>query len=214
MRKLLIGTLVFLIFLTSCNQSDESNTTTITTEDTTEVMTPAIIVDKGNLESVIYAFVKAYESKSNTNVNALIHPELGFTIIYREGVSDTFRKMDSINFAKPIPNYYDYPTIKSNSLVHFETLPEIDCGNEKWDKVGLFCDTTGHPNQVSHIMSFQNEFDANKYPASRIKSVVEEEKNSYRVVLSEEVPLVFHMRKYKGAWYVTTLDRAFGGCDA
>jgi len=78
----------------------------------------------------------------------------------------------------------------------------------------LYCDTLTHPNQLSAIIDFEKEYEPKKYSNAVIQEVKAQEKDSYRVVVTTETPLVFHLTKYKGEWYVTALDRAYGSCEA
>lgn len=203
--------ILLLALLTSCGQRNSEERTT---KDSVEVVTPVTVEEKNDLTEVITRFVRAYVSKDNNKVNRLVHPDLGITIIYRPGASDTFVKLDSIDFAKPMPDYFPYPDLSNDYTLSFEKLPEFDCGTEKWNKLGFFCDTTSHPNQLSNIVAFEKEFDEAKFSEEQLDKIEVAEAESFRVIVTTAVPLVFHVRRYKGIWYVTTLDRAYAGCDA
>lgn len=183
-------------------------------KDSAEVVTPVTIEETNQLTEVITRFVRAYISRDNDKVNRLIHPDLGFTVIYRPGVSDTFVKMDSIDFAKPVPAYFPYPDVQNNYMLTFEKLPEFDCGTEKWNKLGFFCDTVKHPNQLSNIVAFEKEFDESRFSERQLEQLEKSEAESFRIIVTSDTPLVFHVQMYQGNWYVTTLDRAYAGCDA
>lgn len=204
-----------LLTLISCNQEGKtSGEKTIDTIVTVEVDT---LVDSTSdkLAEVIYAFVEAYKSKSNEKVNRLISPDLGLKVIYRPGVSDAFTHVKAFDFSNPIPSFYGYETVKNNApKLTYSKLPSFDCGTEKWSKKGMFCDTLKHPTQLSDIAMFEKEFEPGKYSSAEIKAIKEAESTSYRVIVTTEHPLVFHVQKYKDVWYVTVLDRAYAGCDA
>ena len=207
------GLIFIIVLLTiSCNRGNKSNKTE--QRDTVAVVAPKTVDEQNQLSEVITRFVRAYASKYNAKANALIHPDLGIYIIYRPGASDTFVKKDSLDFSQPIPDMYAYPDFTTDLSLTYDILPIYDCGTEKWDKFGFICDTTSHPNQLSNIAAFEDEFDEEKFSEDDLLRIELSEKESYRIIVTAENPLIFHVRKYKGAWYVTTLDRAYAGCEA
>lgn len=203
---------LFVLFFASCGQGNKKQEEE--KKDSVAQVLPVTAEERNELSEVITRFVRAYENKDGGKVNKLIHPELGFTVIYRPGASDTFVKVDSVDFAKAIPEYYPYPSIKNEYALTFAKLPEFDCGTEKWTKHGFFCDTTSHPNQLSNIVAFEKEFDQRLFSESQLEELEKSEAESFRVIVTLDVPLVFHVQRYKGNWYVTVLDRAYAGCDA
>ncbi len=203
---------LFVLLFASCGQGGKKQEEE--KKDSVEQVLPVTAEERNELSEVITKFVRAYENKDGGKVNKLIHPELGFNVIYRPGASDTFVKVDSIDFAKAIPEYYPYSSIKNEYALTFAKLPEFDCGTEKWTKQGFFCDTTSHPNQLSNIVAFEKEFDQSLFSESQLEELEKSEAESFRVIVTLDVPLVFHVQRYKGNWYVTVLDRAYAGCDA
>ena len=212
MYKSLIATLSCFAFFISCNQ--KNNSANNSQKDTVQVVVPENRAEEQSLSEVITKFVRAYSSEDNEKVNSLISKDLGFYIIYRPGASDTFMKTDSLDFSKPIPEYYAYPKFVSEHALVYDKLPIYDCGLEKWDKEGFYCDTTAHPNQLSNIAAFEDEFEEDKFSEEDLLKLEIAEKESYRVIVTNDNPLIFHVRKYKGKWYVVALDRAYAGCDA
>ncbi|MFZ4862414.1 hypothetical protein ACL9RF_09525 [Sphingobacterium sp. Mn56C] len=205
--------LAVLLMLVGCNtptKNNEQKQNTIA-QDTLSVND---IQKVDSLTTVIKGFVKAYSSKDAKKVNSYVHPELGLTIIYRPGVADHFTKVSGIDFDKPVPENFPYPILTNSYALKYEKLPEYDCGTEKWDKFGFFCDTTSHPNQVSTIVAFQKEFNEQVVSAKELQDIEANEEHSYRVIITLSDPLVFHVQNFNGRWYITTLDRAYAGCDA
>lgn len=213
MKKIILGIIV-LIIAASCNQGGK-NTDSDETRDSIVAVAPANVEEENQLAEVITRFVRAYISKDNTKANALIHPQLGIYIIYRPGVADYFVRQDSLDFAHPIPEQFAYPDISTEYALTFEKLPVYDCETTKWDKQGFVCDTASHPKQLSNIAAFQEEYNDHVYSDDELEELERSEQESYRVIVTSELdPLIFHVRKYKGSWYVTTLDRAYTNCDA
>lgn len=205
--------LVVFLVLNGCDQRTETNTKK---DDFREDEVPVSLEQEevDSLKNTIYAFVKAYENRSNTEINALIHPDLGIKIIYRPGVSDTFTEAQAIDFLQPTPAHFDYPTLSNEYILTYGKLPQYDCAKEKWDKQGLFCDSTSHPTALSTIIAFENQYAPKKVSKQHLTKIKEAERMSYRVILAQNNPLVFHVQKYENRWYVVVLDRAYGGCDA
>lgn len=211
MRNTFLLGLVALLSFISCNQPNNTKTDN---KDSVANTSTINVAASNEVQHAINTFVQAYEHRNNIAINRLIHPDLGLTIIYRPGVSDTFTKIETFDFKKPMPEYYAYPEAKNKYSLAFAKLPEYDCGTEKWSKIGLYCDTIAQPNQLSQIVTFENEFEPHKYTKEQINWIQQSEKDSYRVILTGENPLVFHLQKYNDKWYVTVLDRAYAGCDA
>lgn len=211
-KNWIVGLSILSFVLGACNQ--KGNKSQEEKKDSVTVVLPQTVEEQNELSDVITRFVRAYASKDNAKANALIHPDLGIYIIYRPGAADTFVRLDSLDFSRPVPEVFDYPDITYDYVLTYEKLPTFDCGTEKWDKTGFFCDTTSHPNQLSNIAAFEDEFDEDKFSEEDLVILEKGEQESYRVILTTREPLIFHVRKYQGKWYVTTLDRAYAGCDA
>lgn len=207
MKKLLWILLISSIFAVSCNSSSKKNEDNKDTADSI-----ATFEQTQQLTEVITRFARAYISQDNDKVNALIHPDLGLYIIYRPGASDVYAHVSRIDFSKPVPNHFPYTTFQNDYTLTFEKLPVFDCGSEKWDKLGFFADTTATANQLTTIAIFRQEFE--NVSAAEVAQIKELEKDTYRIILTVNENLVFHVKKYEGAWYVIVLDRAYGWCDA
>ncbi|MEJ5055229.1 hypothetical protein [Sphingobacterium sp. MYb382] len=201
---------IILLVTVACGptkkQNEEKKDSVTTLVDTTSIPVTA------NLKEVITEFAQAYVSQDQQKINTHINPELGLYIIYRPGAGDEYTHVDSINFKKPVPEHFPYGKISTTDLISFAKLPEFDCGTDRWSKLGFFCDTTKTPNQLSTIINFKKEFEP--ISSSEVSKIQTIEKDSYRVILTRGDNLIFHVKKYKDAWYVITLDRAYGWCDA
>lgn len=212
MKRLYMILFVTAIIFTACNQGNKQNQKN--TSDTSANVVPSTPQEIQSISEVITRFVRGYASKDNSKVNQLIHPDLGVTVIYRPGAMDTFVKTDSIDFNSPVPDYYAYPELENEYALTFEKLPIFSCDTEKWDKQGFICDTTAHPQQLTQIALFENEFNETAYSKETLEEIKKNENASFRVIVTSEEPLIFHVQSYQGKWYVTVLDRAYAGCDA
>ncbi|WP_140936776.1 hypothetical protein [Sphingobacterium lumbrici] len=210
MKSLFFTIFCVMLLFSCCNQNKSKEQGA---QDSTQIKVPQSEEEIEQLSEVITRFVRAYINQDNQKANALIHPELGLTVIHRPGVADVFTRVDSIDFAHPIPEYFPYPTFSNDYALTFESLPTFDCGTEKWTKEGFFCDTTSHPDQLSRIAAFQKEFNQQEFSEAQIEKIKDTEKKSYRVILTSSEPLIFHLQQQEGVWYITVLDRAYAGCD-
>lgn len=208
-------TVVVSIFLalSACIQRNQESSTDVVQDSTVGFM-PTTHEEVQGISEVITRFVRAYASRDNGKANRLIHPDLGLYIIYRPGVADSFIRIDSLDFNAPIPDYYPFPSLQIEHASTFDQLPVFSCDDFTWDKAGFICDTSSHPLQLMQIALFENEFNEGTYSTTDIKYLEDKAKNSFRVIVTAEDPLIFHVQYYEGAWYVTVLDRAYAGCDA
>lgn len=211
-KRSLIFLFAVLLIFGACNGGN--NKTDTDTQDSIVHTAPATAEDVQDISEVITRFVRAYASRDNEKANKLIHPDLGLSIIYRPGAADNFVHRDSIDFASPVPSHYSYPRLENKYALTFEKLPVFSCDDFKWDKEGFVCDTTSHPSQLTQIALFANEFNDGEYSAADLDKIKQHENQSFRVIVTADEPLIFHIQQYDGAWYVTVLDRAYGGCDA
>lgn len=210
-----IALIAFIVLLGSCNNSQKSASAQQDTVTRSSLNKPEEIQQ---ISEVITRFARAYLSQDNEKVNALIHPEHGLAVIYRPGVMDDFKLVDSFDFKSPVPESYPYVTFENDKMLTFEPLPEFKCDTDKWTKYGFSSDTTA--TSVTHlldtIMKYQAEYNEVKYNDIIKARVSALEDGSYRVILnpSDEHFLIFHVKQFDGAWFVTVLDRSYGNCDA
>ncbi|WFB63657.1 hypothetical protein PZ892_00280 [Sphingobacterium sp. WM] len=210
-----LGLLAFILLLGSCNNSSKTASAEQDTVTRASLNKPEEIQQ---ISEVITRFARAYLSQDNEKVNALIHPEHGLAVIYRPGVMDDFKLVDSFDIRNPVPAHYPYTTFENDKTLTFESLPEFQCDTDKWTKYGFMSDTT--KTSVTHlldtIMKYQGEYNEVKYDEATLKKVSILEDGSYRVILNptDEHFLIFHVKQFEGSWFVTLLDRSYGNCDA
>lgn len=209
MRNSLIFICCYVVLMASCTSSNNKNEDTKDTIKSTTVIFPE---DTRGISEVITRFARAYLTQDQEKANALIHPDLGLYIIYRPGVADTYQKVDRIDFNRPVPEYFPYTTFENDYVLTFEKLPAFDCGEEKWDKLGFFCDTTSQAHQLTTIATFDQEF--NGVRDTDLAVIKQLESDTFRIILTKDEHLIFHVKKYMNQWYVVVLDRAYAGCDA
>ena len=209
MKKFAIGIGILAIFIVSCTSTNEKKEET---KDSTENRSIAFPEDTQGISEVITRFVRAYISQDAEKANALIHPQLGLYIIYRPGASDRYERVDRLDFKHPIPEHFSYTRFENDYPLTFDKLPTFDCGAETWDKLGFFCDTTSQADQLTKIAAFEHEY--GETSADELKQIEELEKDTFRVILTKDENLIFHVKKYQDKWYVLVLDRAYGWCDA
>lgn len=173
--------------------------------------------DSETLEEVLEKLAKAYSDQDSKTVNTYIHPKLGIYIIYRPGALDSYVHQNSFNFSKPIPEYHSYEKLTYKGSLKSGKLPIFDCGTMKWDKLGFYYDKKSRPNELSQTAKFMNEILDAKISNTELQQLKNIEARSYRAIMTSnesEEPFVFHVTKEGEKWYITVIDRAYGGCDA
>lgn len=209
MKKIVLSICCSMLIMASCTSSQKK---TEETKDTVSATTVTLPADEQAIRDVVIRFTEAYLQQENSKANTFIHPDLGLYIIYRPGAADTYERIDSIDFNRPTPEYFPYSTFENDYTLTFGPLPVFDCGAEKWDKLGFFCDTTSQANQLTRIASFKLAF--NEIDEAEETKIKQLEKDTYRVILTKNENLIFHVKKTAGKWYVLVLDRAYAWCDA
>src|SRR5690606_1099570 len=198
-----------LILIASCTSSNKKNEGA---KDSLDIQAAVFPEDTHGISDVIPRFARAYISQDNEKANALIHPDSGLYVVYRPGAADAYEKVDSLDFSRPVPDYFPYPIIENNDALSFEALPVFDCGSETWDKEGFVCDTTSQARQLTEIATFNYEFEG--ITEAELHEIKQQENDTFRIILTNGDGLIFHVKKYQDKWYVFVLDRGYGGCDA
>lgn len=197
-----------LVLSVSCRETKKQQ------EETKDTLATVVDspLDSPSMQDVILGFVAAYNDQDTAKLNAYIHPDLGLYIIYTPGVGDVYQKVQGLDFKNPVPEHFPYNKVNHDYSLRFESLPEFDCSKDRWTKKGFFCDSTATPDQLALILDFKKDYES--IPKAETEQIKMIEKDSYRVILTKNDNLIFHIKRYKDAWYVTVLDRAYGWCDA
>lgn len=169
-----------------------------------------------NLESVIVKVVKAFKEKNETTLNELISKENGLITLFRRGVFDEYQKTDKIDFENPVPEYLPYFDFSTDLKLSFESLPTFDCVSMKWNKTGMFCDSTKIDNLLSTTAMNLKEYRNDKISEKEIETFKRLEKNSHRIVVCDENEgeLIFYLTLINERWFLTIIDRATTDCSA
>lgn len=170
----------------------------------------------GNLESIIVQVVKAFKEKDAPTLNSLIIKDKGLIVLFKPGTMVTYGKTDRIDFEKPVPEYLPKYHFVTDYKIKFENLPTYDCEAMKWSKQGLYCDSVSIDSLLSGTAVSLNKFGGDSISESEIKSFVDLEKNSRRIVLSDndKGELVFYLTLINNKWYLTILDTVSSDCGA
>jgi len=214
MIKNLFVVIAACLILGSCNSNNKNADNAPQETERTPIQSPEQVQQ---ISEVITRFARAYLSQDNQKINSLIHPDYGIAIIFRPGVMDDYQVVDSLDFKTPVPIHYGYPTFNNEQVLTFEKLPAFDCGTEKWNKLGFFCDSLAGSttNKMETIVKFQQEFNEVKHPEAQ-QQINDLEDGSYRVILAQSSNdyLIFHVKQFQNSWYVTMLDRSYASCEA
>lgn len=227
MRNLSFFILIcFILSAVSCRNNQKENKAIKIAQDSVAVDTVAKLDTIGNevktadtetLEEVLEKLAKAYSEQDSKTITNYIHPKLGLYIIYRPGALDSYVHQYNFNFSKPVPEYHSYEKLIYKGPLKSGKLPIFDCGTMKWDKLGFYYDKKSRPNELSQTAKFMNEILDAKISSTELQQLRSIEAKSYRAIMTSnetEEPLVFHVTKEGSKWYITVIDRAYGGCDA
>ena len=170
----------------------------------------------GHLESTIVQVVKAFKEKDAATLNNLIAKDKGLILLFKRGTMNEYSKTDKIDFEKPLPEYLPNIHFVTDYKIKFESLPTFDCETMKWSKQGLYCDTSKTDSLLSETALNLNQFRGDSIPESEIKRFADLEKNSRRIVLSdnEQGELVFYLTLTDNKWYLSMLDTVTSDCGA
>lgn len=171
-----------------------------------------------SFEYTVRQVIVAFCIRSSYMLNEFISEDLGLTTLFRRGVYDIYGRTDKFDFDIPVPEYWPYPEYSYRYReIWYEEPPVFTCNDEKWNKIGLYCDTTKVDNLLSKTAEnlVKYEGDAFSISAEDIHSFKQLEKNSRKVVLvDEEGELIFYLTLIDGKWYLTILDRVSFDCSA
>ena len=170
----------------------------------------------GNLGSTIVQVVKAFKEKDAPTLNSLIPKDKGLIVLYKPGTMVKYGKTDRIDFEKSVPEYLPNFHFVTDYKIKFENLPTYDCETMKWSKQGLYCDSVNIDSLLSGTAVNLNKFGGDSISEFEIKTFVDLEKNSRRIVLSDndKGDLVFYLTLINNKWYLTILDTVSSDCGA
>jgi len=213
--QLLFIVLVSCAVLFSCSEGKKENQSVITARDSILKSTPA---DKKapSFEETVYSVLKALEKKDQAALDALTSPKEGFVVVYRSGVFNEYKHLDKVDFSKPVPETFPYPSFVSNEKLKYADLPKFNCGSMEWNKYGLYCDTIHRDTLLSGVPKNLREYRGDKIPDSEVEKLQQLEKNSRRVVLASAKgnDLIFYLTLIGNKWYLTAIDRITTDCSA
>ncbi len=169
-----------------------------------------------NMENSIFEIIKAFDSKYSDKLNQYIHPNYGLIVLFRRGVMDEFEKTNKVDFKNPVPEYLPYFPFKLDLKIKYQTLPTYNCDSEKWNKIGLYCDTTLRDDLLSKTALNLNKYRDENIPLGTINDFQIIESKSRKIVLidNEDGELIFCITLIDNKWYFTILDRVSSDCSA
>jgi hypothetical protein len=170
-----------------------------------------------DFNSAVNEVILAFSKQDSLILSKFIHPDIGIYLLHRVGVFDTYKNFKKIGFSDQ-----SYPSILmgnssgiKRSSLHYSLLPAFDC-ETGWSKTGLFVDTARKDHLLSKICKERNQNGPDSIPAKPIKSFVNLENNSRRIVLVDKNhrELVFYLAYIKNKWYLVMLDTVTSDCSA
>lgn len=176
----------------------------------------SLTAQNDSLNKTIVGILNAFSTENPDEINRYIHPDYGLIVLFRRGVMDEYQKTDTFGFDNPIPEYLPYSSFVMDSNIRFQELPQFSCDSLKWNKTGLYCDTTQRDHLLSQTALNLKTFRNDPIPSETIDGFKTTESKSHRVVLvdPEGTTIIFYITLIDNKWYLTILDRASGDCSA
>lgn len=206
--------LLLLVILYACNERKPASKTDARA---TVPATAGVPIGKAALlEETIVKIIDAYAMKEGAEVSNFIHKDEGIVTLYRIGVFNEYKRTALFDFEKPVPLHFRYFTVPNDLKLQYGAIPEFDCGTDKWDKYGLYCDTVHKNTMLSGALENLVKYRGDKIQHSEIERLKQLEKKSVRVAVVAEgnAPFIFYLTYIKGRWYFTAHDRVTSDCSA
>ncbi len=168
--------------------------------------------------------IEAMERLDEAALNSFVNHELGVTIIYLPGAIETIARLDSISFDSGMFgegwaewHFADFEV--RDKTIRYETLPEFDCNDEKWDKSpGIYCDTTVVARQVSDLAFMRTRDFGDTWAEGEIAELRKLEDDSRKFVAIGERGqysgnFIFYLTRRDGNWWLSVIH-LFEPCSA
>lgn len=218
----LIKKYVFLlpVILLSCNVAEEKKSEnfrpepTVKITDSQTIVKPAAAENNSSEEKIIQTIIKAFRSKDEKTLNALIDPQTGFYVRSGPGVLPHFEKWTKVDFSNPLMEYHKFgaPGDNNYSIIRTDERPAYDCETFKWNKTGLFLMSVNlHPfNEVIRAQAAGGE-----EPTPQDKAIADKLDPITTVVFltEKDADIIFGFAKKDGRYILTWLDLFQTYCD-
>lgn len=206
MKKLIYILSVVVVGCSSSIVNDElevlsNEKKSVETSEITEVKRTEVVKDKIDFNTFYKNFTTAIITKDTAVFNALIHRDYGVYFIESSGAMPMFSKTYFIekfianNTKKP---FFELDFSKIKEMPVNESLPELICDNNIYDKQGCFAQEINLLNK-SQIWSFTELNDKQKQEIEVIANTIK-----YSVINTSNY--TFYFSFIYGNWYVTFID--------
>ena len=164
--------------------------------------------------SALNKVITALAKRDSTTLSKFIDKKTGVYILEVIGTKETWEHFSSIGFSDTsYPNYPFYDKVKLTKL-KYASLPDFDCGTEKWSKAGLYVDTTRTDHKVSKMAKWRNKNYQDNVPEKTIRKFIDLETKSRRVVIGQNDgnELILYLSYLDNRWVLTIIDKATCDC--
>jgi hypothetical protein len=155
---------------------------------------------------LIDAIVSIIRSNGES-LNNLILKDFGVAEVNTPGIYTVVSMSDKMPYVAKLGSVPGYVEIGDWYQVNFEKFPDFNCAEEKWNKHGIYIDTTSFDGTLASIARMNNSQGISEWSAKELKKFDELGKSSRTAMIvdNEERALKFIITLWEGEWYITAI---------
>jgi hypothetical protein len=157
------------------------------------------------LYMAIHQAILAFMFKDEQRLNII--KDFGVAYVNAPGIYKTFSLSDKVPFGAELNGDIGYNEISDSYYINYEAFPTFSCEEEKWNKSGVYLDTTYFAGTLAGIAKQNNEIGISDWSAKEIKKFEELGKSSREIFIAdtEGNALNFILTLWEGEWYLTAV---------
>jgi len=160
------------------------------------------------LEQAINETIFSFRYNDEQRLNGLIMKDFGVAYINTPGIYTTFyiSKKLSPDFVGELGDI-GYNELSDSYRINYEKFPVYSCEDEKYNKSGVYCDTTSFYRGLAGIARQNNQVEISNWSAKEIKKFEELGKSSREIFIAdtEGRALNFILTLWEDKWYLTSI---------
>jgi hypothetical protein len=158
--------------------------------------------------SMIYQVMTGFHHKDEQRLNELLIEDFGIAYVNTPGIYTTLSISSKMPFVTEL-GWVSYNEISDSHMIDFDfkEFPIFSCGEEKWNKHGIYFDTTSFDYTLAGIAEMNNEQGIAEWSAKELEKFKELGKSSRTVMIvdDEERALKLILTLWKDKWYITAI---------
>jgi hypothetical protein len=159
------------------------------------------------LEAAIVRIVKAYQSRDEYALNALLLPDFGCAVVHEPGIYCVVSVYPKVSFSEGQPDalyLMNGVTCITEFNVHFE--------KHQANRYGIYCDTTSTDGTLAGIAKSMNYAEISEWSARELENFEAIDNSSHSVwVVDKNWAFYFTVTFRHGQWWLSAILRGCGG---